>query len=55
MPSFRQAANWGADGLELDIHQTADGVIVVCHDEFVERTTNGRGLIKEKPWLNYNN
>ncbi|MBK8931434.1 MAG: glycerophosphodiester phosphodiesterase [Chloroflexi bacterium] len=48
MLSFQQAADWGVDGLELDIHLTADGVIVVCHDEFVERTTNGRGLIKEK-------
>lgn len=48
LPAFQQAVDWGADGLELDIHQTADGVIVVCHDEFVERTTNGRGLIKEK-------
>lgn len=48
MRSFQLAASWGVDGLELDVHQTADGVLVVCHDEFVERTTNGRGLIKEK-------
>lgn len=48
LPSFQQAVDWGVDGLELDIHLTADGVLVVCHDEFVDRTTNGRGLIKEK-------
>jgi len=48
MLSFQRAADWGVDGLELDIHLTADGVVVVCHDPFVERTTNGRGLIKEK-------
>lgn len=48
MRSFQQAADWGVDGVELDVHMTADGIVVVCHDEFVERTTNGRGLIKEK-------
>jgi glycerophosphoryl diester phosphodiesterase len=48
MLSCQQAVAWGVDGLEIDIHQTADGVLVVCHDETVDRTTNGVGLIKEK-------
>jgi glycerophosphoryl diester phosphodiesterase len=33
----------GADGLELDVHLSRDGVVVVHHDRTLERTTNGRG------------
>ena len=33
----------GADGLELDVHLSHDGVVVVHHDRTLERTTNGRG------------
>src|SRR5687767_9049384 len=35
----------GADGLELDVHLSADGVVVVCHDETLDRTTNISGPI----------
>jgi glycerophosphoryl diester phosphodiesterase len=35
----------GADGLELDVHLSADGVIVVCHDATLERTTNATGPV----------
>jgi len=35
----------GADGLELDVHLSADGVVVVHHDETLDRTTNGSGPI----------
>ena len=37
----------GATGIELDVHATADGQLVVCHDSTVDRTTNGTGLIAE--------
>jgi glycerophosphoryl diester phosphodiesterase len=37
----------GATGIELDVHATADGQLVVCHDPTVNRTTNGTGLIAE--------
>lgn len=37
----------GADWVEIDIHLTADGHIVVCHDRTVNRTTNGKGRIAE--------
>lgn len=37
----------GADMVEIDIHQTSDGKVVVCHDESIDRTTNGRGLIRD--------
>ena len=35
----------GATGVELDVHATADGELVVCHDATVDRTTAGRGAI----------
>ncbi len=35
----------GADGLELDVHLSRDGIVVVHHDATVDRTTNGRGPI----------
>ncbi|MFW5684241.1 MAG: glycerophosphodiester phosphodiesterase [Spirochaetota bacterium] len=47
MPAFRNAVEMGVDALELDVHSTADGVLVVIHDETVDRTTNGSGLVKE--------
>ena len=37
----------GADGLELDVHLSRDGVVVVHHDPTLERTTNGRGPLRE--------
>ena len=37
MPAFRQAIVDGADWIELDVHQTKDGVIVVSHDESIKR------------------
>ena len=35
----------GATGIELDVHSTSDGELVVCHDETVDRTTEGTGEI----------
>ncbi|MGH9068735.1 MAG: glycerophosphodiester phosphodiesterase [Acidimicrobiales bacterium] len=37
----------GATALELDVHATADGHLVCCHDPTVDRTTNGTGAIAE--------
>ena len=45
--AMRQAVAAGADALELDVHATADGQLVVCHDATVERTTAGRGAIAD--------
>lgn len=47
MLSFGKAAVLPIDGLEIDIHQTADGVLVVCHDDTVDRTTDGNGRIQD--------
>lgn len=37
----------GVESLEIDVHLTSDSRIVVCHDESVDRTTNGNGKISE--------
>lgn len=43
--AFRQAVEAGAGALELDVHMTRDGEIVVIHDPTVDRTTDGSGLV----------
>jgi len=43
--AMRQAVDAGAEALELDVHMTADRVLVVCHDATVNRTTEGSGAI----------
>lgn len=50
MLAFQNATAAGVDVLELDVHATKDGKIVCMHDEKVDRTTDGTGLIKEKTW-----
>lgn len=45
LPSFSQAIQKGADGVELDAKLTADGHVIVIHDATVERTTNGSGRV----------
>lgn len=48
LESFREAFRLGVDVLELDIHFTRDKVLVVMHDENVDRTTDGHGRIHFK-------
>ncbi|MQF66570.1 hypothetical protein FIM09_05665 [SAR202 cluster bacterium AC-647-P02_OGT_505m] len=45
--SFDASVSAGFSYIELDIHLTADSVIVVMHDETVNRTTNGEGKIRD--------
>ncbi|MEW8972267.1 MAG: glycerophosphodiester phosphodiesterase [Mesobacillus sp.] len=47
MLAFKEAEKAGADGLELDVQMTRDGELVVIHDEKVDRTTDGTGLVKD--------
>ena len=42
--AFRAAETAGADGVELDVDLSADGVPIVIHDRDVDRTTDGSGL-----------
>ena len=48
--SFDLAVEMGADAIELDVHQTKDGKVVVIHDDSLERTTTGQGFINEKTY-----
>ena len=48
LPAFQRAIELGADGIELDVQMTRDGELVVCHDETIDRTSNGSGWIKDK-------
>jgi glycerophosphoryl diester phosphodiesterase len=43
--AFDHGLSLGADGLELDVHLSRDGVVVVHHDDTLERTTNARGPV----------
>lgn len=47
MAAFELALEAGADGIELDVHLTKDGEVVVLHDETVNRTTSGKGSVRE--------
>lgn len=49
LPSFELGVEQGADAIELDVHLTADGELVVIHDDTLERTTDGRGAVVELP------
>ncbi|MGH9307969.1 MAG: glycerophosphodiester phosphodiesterase [Vicinamibacterales bacterium] len=45
LAAFDHGLALGADGLEFDVRLSRDGVVVVHHDETVDRTTNGRGAV----------
>ncbi len=47
LSAFREACRYTIAGIELDIQLTADGELVVIHDEQVDRTTNGHGMVKD--------
>lgn len=46
MYAFKTALRKGADMLELDVHVTSDGELVVLHDTTVDRTTDGSGQVE---------
>lgn len=45
--AFQHAVDLGADVLDTDMHSTKDGVLVLIHDETVDRTTDGTGAIRD--------
>lgn len=47
LEAFDHGLSFGADGLELDVHLSKDGVVVVHHDATLERTTSGRGRVAD--------
>lgn len=51
LASFEQAVKDGAEGIESDVHVSLDGQIVMFHDAYLNRTTNGKGLISKQPYI----
>src|ERR671938_850947 len=48
LASFERGLELGADWIELDVHLSRDGALIVIHDETLDRTTNGHGLVRER-------
>lgn len=47
MLAFEKAVEAGCDEIELDVQMTKDGVVVVLHDERIDRTTDGSGFVRD--------
>ncbi len=47
MEAFRMARDMRADAIELDVHLTRDGKLVVIHDADISRTSNGHGAVAD--------
>lgn len=47
LSAFARAIELGADGVELDVQLSADGVLVVCHNFEVDQTSDGHGRIAD--------
>ncbi len=47
LAAFQKGIDIGSDMIELDVHLSRDGELVVIHDETLERTTNGKGMVAD--------
>ncbi|KRD11028.1 glycerophosphodiester phosphodiesterase [Flavobacterium sp. Root901] len=45
LKAFQKALDLNADGIELDVHLSADGHVIVIHDETIDKMTNGKGAV----------
>ncbi len=50
IPSFKKALEMGARGIELDVQLSADGIPVVIHDFFLNKTTEASGMVRSLEW-----
>jgi len=51
LPAFELAIQYGADGVELDVQRSADGVLVVTHDETCVRLAGLKAQVNDLSWL----
>nr|CAG8447535.1 15088_t:CDS:2 [Entrophospora candida]CAG8480564.1 6927_t:CDS:2 [Entrophospora candida] len=51
--SLEKAISAGADGLESDVRLTKDGEVIMIHDDSLNKTTNGTGLVIDHDWNGY--
>lgn len=47
MSAFKKALELGANGIELDLQKTKDGKIVIFHDDYIDKKSNGNGKIED--------
>ena len=47
LQAYKQAIALGVDMIEIDLHKTSDGVIVIMHDGTIDRTTDGKGKVSD--------
>ncbi len=47
LSSFRAGIDMGANGIETDVHMTADGVLILFHDDKLDRVTDGKGRVTD--------
>ena len=47
LPAFQKALDLHSEGIELDVQMSADGYLVVIHDETIDRTSNGTGRVTD--------
>lgn len=47
LPAFELALELGADGVELDVHLSKDGALIILHDFTVDHTTNSSGYVRD--------
>ncbi len=45
LQAFQKALELNSDGIELDVHLSSDGHIIVIHDETIDKMTNGKGFV----------
>src|SRR4051794_34792169 len=50
MEAYRAAIDLGGEMIEADVQRTRDGVLVMLHDETLDRTTDGHGPVSERDW-----
>lgn len=50
MAAFRAAVDAGVEAIETDLHLTRDGVVVLCHDETLQRCYGNKAKVRDLDW-----